>query len=264
VSGSEIDLRFGRWQDVLADVECDALIVDAPYSERTHAGHDEGSAATRRVRSEDERRMRVDKRTGAQYAVGVNRRRALAYAPWEAEDVVSFVAAWTARTRGWFVSITDHLLAPVWTTALEAAGRYCFSPIAFVAPGSRVRLSGDGPAQWSTWIVVARPRELPYSKWGALPGAYVLPPLHAVARGAAVVGGKPEWLMRALIRDYSRAGDLICDPCAGGGTTLLAAAIEGRRAVGAECLEAHYAIAKKRLARGYTPTFGFDDVGEGA
>ena len=33
------DLRLGRWQDVLQDVTCDALIVDAPYSERTHDGH---------------------------------------------------------------------------------------------------------------------------------------------------------------------------------------------------------------------------------
>ena len=33
-------LRLGRWQDALAGVECDALIVDAPYSARTHGGHD--------------------------------------------------------------------------------------------------------------------------------------------------------------------------------------------------------------------------------
>jgi len=60
--------------------------------------------------------------------------------------------------------------------------------------------------------------------------------------------------MRALIRDYSRPGDLICDPCAGGGTTLLAAAIEGRRAVGAEMDTKHYEIARKRIAKGWTPT----------
>lgn len=46
--------------------------------------------------------------------------------------------------------------------------------------------------------------------------------------------GKPEWLMRALVRDYSRAGDLVCDPLAGYGTTLHAAIAEGRRAIGSE------------------------------
>ena len=65
---------------------------------------------------------------------------------------------------------------------------------------------------------------------------------------------KPLWLMRAIIRDYTRPGDLVCDPCAGGGTTLLAAAMEGRRAVGAEIDPKTYALAQKRIARGYTPT----------
>lgn len=48
------------------------------------------------------------------------------------------------------------------------------------------------------------------------------------------VGGKPVWLMRELVRDYSRQDWIVCDPCAGQATTLLAAAIEGRRAIGAE------------------------------
>ena len=58
--------------------------------------------------------------------------------------------------------------------------------------------------------------------------------------------------MRAIVRDYSRPGDLIVDPCAGGSTTLLAAAIEGRRAIGAEIDEATYYKAVKRLEAGYT------------
>ena len=68
------------------------------------------------------------------------------------------------------------------------------------------------------------------------------------------MGGKPLWLMRSLIRDYSRPGDLICDPCAGGGTTLLSAAMENRKAIGAEMDPKHYEIARKRIAKGYTPS----------
>ena len=59
--------------------------------------------------------------------------------------------------------------------------------------------------------------------------------------------------MRALVRDYTRPGDLVCDPCAGGATTLLAAAIEGRRAIGAELDPSTHAKAMRRIARGYTP-----------
>ena len=225
------DLRLGRWEDQLADVACDALIVDAPYSERTHSGHDSGSAST------------------------TDARRSLDYRAWTARDVDAFVDAWSSRTRGWMVSITDHELAPAWAAALERAGRYVFSPLAYVAPGSRVRIVGDGPAQWSCFIVVARPRSSAFAKWGSLPGAYVIPAGHNDRRNNAggVVGGKPAWLMRSLVRDYSRPGDLVCDPCAGGGTTLLAALTEGRRAVGAEMMPEHFEIAQARLARGFTP-----------
>ena len=77
-----------------------------------------------------------------------------------------------------------------------------------------------------------------------------------------VVGGKPLDLMRAIVRDYSRPGDLICDPCAGGATTLLAAAMEGRRAVGAEIDHETYAKASARIARGYTPPLFVDAAPE--
>jgi site-specific DNA-methyltransferase (adenine-specific) len=59
--------------------------------------------------------------------------------------------------------------------------------------------------------------------------------------------------MRALVRDYSRPGDLIVDPFCGSGTTALAAASEGRRCITSEELPAHHEIARKRFARGYTP-----------
>lgn len=205
---------------------CDALIVDAPYSERTHAGHDVvvehlGAATNQRRRTE---------------------RRAIDYDAWSPDHVRRFVGGWAAVTRGWFVALTDHVLALDWADALDDSGRYVFAPIPFVAPGSRVRLSGDGPSSWTTWIIVARPRARAMMSWGTLAGAYVGPP-----ERQPVVGGKPHWLMRALVRDYTRPGDLVCDPCCGAGTTLLAAVMEGRRAVGGDALEAHAQMAARRL-----------------
>jgi hypothetical protein len=44
------------------------------------------------------------------------------------------------------------------------------------------------------------------------------------------------------------------------GTTLLAAVIEGRRAIGAELDADTYAYAVRRLARGWTPTLGLEDT----
>lgn len=54
--------------------------------------------------------------------------------------------------------------------------------------------------------------------------------------------GKPLWLMRALVRHYSRLGQLVCDPFAGWCSTLVAARAEGRRAIGSELDEV---LAKK-------------------
>lgn len=225
-----IELREGRWQDVLADVEqVDAVITDPPYSERTHDGHG-------RTNPED----------------GANRQD-IEYNAWSTDDVQNAVAAW-ASCSGWIVAITSHDLAPLYNNALETADRYPFAPLPFVAPGSRVRLHGDGPSSWTCWIIVARPRTKAFNAWGTLPGAYILPRGQGDEGKNEMMGGKPLWLMRALVRDYSRPGDIICDPCAGSGTTLLAAAIEGRKAIGSECDPSTYDLAVKRLQRGYTPT----------
>mgnify|MGYP003114772511 CR=1 FL=1 len=234
-----IDLRLGRWQDALADVEqVDAVIVDAPYSARTHGGHDGQS-------SEDE----AD-------------RRSIDYTGHTVEDVREVVASWVPRTRGWFVTITDHILAAEYERALADAGRYVFAPLPWYAPGSRVRLAGDGPSSWTCWVVVARPRRgqhrdgTSWSKWGTLPGGYHI----SSDRRSVVVGAKPLGLMRALVRDYTRPGDLVCDPCAGGGTTARACQLEGRRFVGAEVDPDTHRAASQRLAQPYTaPLFGDEE-----
>ncbi len=204
----------------------DALIFDAPYSEHTQSSHNCGVA-------------------------DLEGRRTIAYQAWTPADVRRFVEVWHPLTAGWIVSLTDHILAPHWAAALEAAGRYVFSPIACVEPGSRVRVAGDGPAQWSVWAIVARPRREPFLKWGSLPGAYVVPKGQARARASSpVVGGKSSWLMERLVCDYSRPGDLVCDPCCGAGTTLRAALAHGRRAVGGDVSEEHVRIARGLVASG--------------
>lgn len=137
-----VDLRLGRWQDVMQDVECDLLLVDAPYSEKTHAGH---GISVEHLGATNNKRRTVN-------------RRAIDYDAWNTESVRRFVEGWSLRSRGWFCTITDHVLMYDWAEALEDAGRYVFAPIPIVEIGSRVRLSGDGPSSWTCWLIVARPR----------------------------------------------------------------------------------------------------------
>lgn len=55
--------------------------------------------------------------------------------------------------------------------------------------------------------------------------------------------------MRPFVRAYSRPGECVFDPFCGFGTTLLAAALEGRRALGMEVEPARAALARERLRR---------------
>lgn len=165
----------------------------------------------------------------------------------------AFVDAWAPRNRGWFVCLSDSELCGAYREAYEAHGLTGFQPVGILIPGMTVRMAGDGPSSWMLYANVARPKRL--SKWGTLPGGYtggVGERIH--------IGGKPEWLMRALVRDYSKRGDLIADPCCGAGTTLIAAASENRRAIGAEVDPKTFAIAQARIKRGYTPSLDLGDI----
>lgn len=232
-------------------VMCDALVTDCPYSERTHVGHDDGAATANRAKDFAERNAGASghRKWQASYSGGEKgERRTLDYRPWTEADVGAFVADWSPVVRGWWVSLTDHVLAPAWERYYGEAFLYSFAPLACVEPGSRVRMTGDGPCNWSCWALVARPRTREFSSWGALPGAYVTPPgMAEVSRRVRWVGGKPVWLIRALVRDYSRAGALIVDPCCGAGTLGVAVRYEGRRAILADRDEAAVLTTIKRL-----------------
>lgn len=59
---------------------------------------------------------------------------------------------------------------------------------------------------------------------------------------------KPERLMRWILNLVARPGDVVLDPYAGSGATLLAAKSLGLRAIGCELLEQHCATAARRLS----------------
>lgn len=206
----------GSWQEWLAsepDFEADAVVTDPPFSERVHGGH------------------RVGRRRDGQSEAE------LGFDSWGVREVEEFVGAWSGRVRGWMAAFSDHQLAPVWISAYRRVGRYAFAPVPVVYRDS-VRFRGDGPASGAVYLMVARPsggrwlEQWRRSRAGlrrSLPGHYL-----THRRGAQVVGGKRLDLMRAIIDDYSLPGDLVADPCAGAGTTLVAAISVGRRARGAE------------------------------
>jgi hypothetical protein len=235
-----VDFRCGSWENALRGVEpIDALISDPPFSKRTHDGQRHGR---KDARYSDTRKHPILSSRGH------------GFIHWGEKEIARFVRYWEPKTLGWFCVHTSHDLIWIYKRELELCGRYVFAPIPCVQLYSNVRLAGDGPSNWTSYLVVSRRRLTKGSqRWGALPGAYVGKCFdqgeNALDRSKRIcTGAKPEWMMRAIIRDYSRPGDLVCDPCAGGATTLIAAFLEGRRSVGSEKRVEIYKKACVRIA----------------
>lgn len=238
--------------EVMGERRGDLLCVDAPYSEKTHAGHAAGKVTADRAAGFGAKANTPEGRYASRVGNGARGMRDIEYAAWSPEDVAGFCALWAPRIVGWCVSITDDVLAPRWAEELERAGRYRFAPLPLVETGSRVRMLGDGPSNWTCWIVVARPRTAEFAKWGTLPGAYVQPSERDInSKGGSdrVVGGKPLRAMCGIVRDYSRPGGLVVDPCCGGGTTGAAAKMLGRRFIGMDTSRDRLDIAARKLTQ---------------
>jgi hypothetical protein len=239
---------------ILGDRRPDALIVDAPYSARTHQAHEAGRATAEKAVKYIPKRPHTDPgvyRYNQRKAAKGEGRRALNYSAWSSSDVERFVDLWAPLTSGWICSLTDHILFPHWESSLTCNDRAAFAPIAFVESGSRVRMAGDGPACWACWVCVARPRTREVANWGALPGAYVVPAerrFNSAAGTDRLVGGKPISGMLKIVDDYSRHGDLVIEPCCGAGTTIVAARILGRRTIGIDRMREHCEIAAQRVS----------------
>jgi site-specific DNA-methyltransferase (adenine-specific) len=214
-------LYLGDCRDILPTLPKVAhIITDPPYSERTHAGHDAGA---------------LPGKDGAG-------RSDLGYGALSVEAVNTLADNFARACDGWIVWMTDHTLAPHIGEALERNGRYVFAPVPYHHPGRSVRLAGDGPSSWTDWLVVAR--TVAQHRWGTLRGGYVAGPGWDDKQR---MGGKPTRLMQLVVSDYSRPGDLVCDPFMGAGTTGVACAKEGRDFIGIEIDPAAFDIACRRI-----------------
>lgn len=197
------------------------IITDPPYSERTHQRHDENTAG---------RRDGADARILGYGALSISAAEALA-------------ELFHQSTDGWVAWLTDAELAPVVRGAFDRLKRTTFPPLPYFHSGRSVRLAGDGPCSWTDWIIVARTKAL--SKWGTLRGGYIA---NEGWSDKERMGGKPTRLMRLMVSDYSRVGELVCDPFMGAGTTGVACVLENRDFIGIEIDGPTFDIACKRIS----------------
>jgi site-specific DNA-methyltransferase (adenine-specific) len=165
------------------------------------------------------------------------------------------------------------MLAHRWASILERAGLALVDQVAWCSP------RGAGTA-WGSWASPAAPNlrgdweavtvacrggweRIPpagYSGWrdgvGAWPALCSTVWNLAPARREGHPAPFPVELARRCIRLSTWPAEVIFDPFAGSGTTLLAARQLGRRAIGVEASAAYCELAARRLGQGELPFHG--------
>lgn len=172
------------------------------------------------------------------------------------DDLVRGVAEQVCRvTKRWIVIFCDERSVERWALAIQFAGGFYARGGVWVKTDAMPQMTGDRPGHGTESIVIAhapRPKKSGRMKWngGGRPATWIGPIRGVNAEERQHPTQKPMWLMEALVKDFTDPGDLILDPFAGSGSTLVAAIRNGRRAIGFEKDEKYHAIATKRL--GYT------------
>lgn len=167
------------------------------------------------------------------------------------------IAGQIARlVRYWSLVFCDDWGIGPWRDALAAAGMDMVRVGIWVKVNCTPQFSGDRPASGFEAIVITHPPGRKRWNGGGLPAIWTYPIVASRSSdGERRVHPtqKPLALMRMLVAQFTNPGDVILDMFMGSGTTLVAAAQLGRRAIGIEQNDRYIKQAIGRLAQGNLP-----------
>jgi hypothetical protein len=216
----------------------DHVITDPPFTQRTS----------------ENMRSRRDPSDGGAY-IGDSGRRRIDFDGIDGTEA-ALVALFLAAARRWVIAFC----------ALEQIGRYSDAAgdewvrgTVWHRTNSAPQFTGDRPGQACEGIAIMHPKGRKSWNCGGRSLLYTGPTINAVSdkdRGTPHPTVKPEWLMRAIICDFTDEGETVLDPFMGSGTTLVAAKRLGRKVIGIELEEKYCEIAAQRLAQGALDLFG--------
>jgi len=136
-------------------------------------------------------------------------------------------------SNGWVLLFTLAEGVRAWRDDLQAAGAKYDTCLAWVKPDSSPRFNGQGAARGFECAVTAW-CTTGYRSWNGGGKRGVFTHNCNGDRPGGHPTEKPLRLMRELVALYSNAGQTVCDPFMGSGTTGCAAVIEGRKFIGIE------------------------------
>lgn len=228
-SDDYVQLYSGDNRSLAAVVaKCDHILTDMPFSAKTHAGASSNPAG---------------------WESGGNSARPIVdFDSVSADQVLDYLALWGPKTRAWVISFLDwrHML-PV-ADALE--GQSHPSGLRFVRhgiwdkPNGSPSFSGDRPAQgWEAIAIMHRLGGRMAWNGGGKRGVWC-----ANKVNGAHPTEKPQKLLEALIRDFTKPGDVIVDPFAGSFAVAQACKRLGRKCIAIELDPKYAEVGAKRCA----------------
>lgn len=220
IHGSCLDPLVGL--PAIADNSIDHTITDPPYEDECHGG---------------DRMWRLN---------GGNMRKKKLDFQAMSEDERFVVAKHIVRvTRGWALVFCQDEAVHLWRAALvDAAGAKWRRTCIWHKTDAQPKIAGDGPGQGhepfvAVWCGTGK------SIWNGGGRSNVWS--YASGRNEFHDTQKPIALMRDLVINFSMPGELILDPYAGSGSTLVAAKECGRAWYGYEMQEQYADVIRQRI-----------------
>lgn len=223
-----VELYLGDCLEVLPTLgRFDHAVFDPPYEAIMHAAK---GATARRVRTD-----------------GRDEIKALDFGSIDA--IRPLVADAVSRScDGWMVLFCAPEGVGRWADAINSTSAKYKRACVWVKPDSTPQLNGQGPAMGAENFVVAWCGS-GYAKWnaGGKRGVYTHLTNPSNRQGEHPTE-KPVSLMSEIILDFTKPGQLICDPFCGSGSTGVAAVKLGRRFVGIEQNERWFDLSCRRIS----------------
>lgn len=222
-----VELYCGDMRDVLPALgKVGHVICDPPYEEELHAAF----GSIRQIRTDGKHRSR---HSDLDFE-SVN------------DDRGDFAKLLVDAADGWLLVFTLAEGIRAWRDDIQAASGKWHGSLFWVKPDAAPRFNGQGPARGAECAALAWCGK-GYRSWnsGGKRGVYT----HCVnvGRQGEHPTEKPIPLMSELVLDFTKPGELICDPFCGSGATGVAAVKAGRRFIGVDQSEKWFDLSRRRI-----------------
>lgn len=217
-----VTLYHGDCLEVMDSIDSvDHVITDPPYSGRTHQ-----NAKSNRGKGHGQSDINFAEMTD--------------------EKLRTVFDEVSRKSNGWVIATLDYMHAFMFEN-IPPEGLKVLRTGVWVKTNPMPQISADRPAQgWEAISYMWHTDKKPAWNGGGKHGNYILP----TAQGTGHPTSKPVSMLTDIVEKFTKKQEIILDPFAGSGSTLLAARNLDRQAIGVELEEKYCELIAQRLSQG--------------